>query len=265
MLDAGKYLMAFEYQLFKGNLFDTPDYQERLFDDAALEFFHQLASYVSNPKEEIDPTSTDNRTQSFLAISAVLEQTLAGSNVIAAQKGSETTSMYTLIRDALRKSQGVESGKVSYNQLKSHEAEILNNQDMALELLKARANILPLIVVSRITNIEQRSFFGKAWMIYKGSDASFDGLTVPALVETVSFMNKANETVKLLRDLRVPFEPHSRVKKLYAHMNLPQPGQGESSKRLPPDQRGARDALEAELVSGIQDYMKGPEAESVAK
>ncbi len=249
---AGKYCMAFEFQLWKSNLNDSPEYREQLFRDGMEEFFLDLARFLPDPSEALDPTSSKPRSQNFMAIASTIDGVNPNAQILARQRNEPEVSILSLIHDGLKKAQQVESGEISHAELKPFEQQVLIYQRQAIALLQARVNFLPVMLLSRISDIQSRALPIQAWMAYYGSTAKFEN--IEAITQGLEFISSANEEIRFLKSVGVEVQMNSTIRSLYKNMTLPEPGKSERSMRISSDKRGVRTAVEAALVKEINQF-----------
>jgi hypothetical protein len=252
LASAGIYCMAFEFQLWKSNLSDTPDYRDQLFRDAMEEFFLTLAKFMPNPNGKIDPTSSDSQMQNLMAIAATIDRVNTNALNLAKASKEKPTSILSLIEDTLRKASKVESGEIRHSELKPYEQQILVNQSAAVALLQARANFLPVMLLARISDVQRRSLPIKAWMTFYGSKAKFDNLE--AIQQGLEFITAANEEIRFLQEIGAPARINSKLKAFYNNLELPDPGQTDRTLQISAEKRETRTLVEKNLVNEINEF-----------
>ncbi len=160
LADAVTYFDAFEFQTFTGTGEDKAEGKmDLLLHDAMDEFFMTLTEFNSSLPDsspfamkviEQSPTfyenSQTNNQACFDALAATLHFTnrKLKENITALNAKDKTelqpVSFYSLITATLMKEKDINSGKIPDSQVKSWEAIILVNRDVALKLLQARHN-----------------------------------------------------------------------------------------------------------------------------
>lgn len=251
---AGKYCMAFEFQLWKDNLNDTPEYREQLFRDAIEEFFLDLARYMPDPSESLDSTSTKSQMQNLMAIAATIDRANPNAQVLAKSEHREPDTLWSLIESALNKADKVESGEISHDDLKPYEQQVLIYKSEAVAILQARANMLPVMLLSRISDIQNQSLPMQAWMAYHGSTAQFN--SIESMRQGLKFISDASLEIDFLRSHGYPARIGGTLKAIYNNMTVPQPGQSVTTLSLPKKQQATRTAVEKDLYKAIDDFKK---------
>jgi hypothetical protein len=256
---AGKYIMSFEFQLWKNNLNDTSEYRDQLLRDAMEEFFLDLARYMPDPSDAPDPTSSKAQMQNLMAIAGTIDRVNPNAQVMSRKdKTVQQYSIQGLIEEALQYSDQVESGEISLEDLKPWQQEVLINRDAAISLLQARANFLPVMTLARISDLQHRNLAMQAWMTYHGFTPSFDNLA--AMSEALTFIKSANDEIIFLKKIHVAPRIDGTLQSLYKNMNLPEAGTTIQSQHMKADKRVVRTKLEASLIKQLKtfrDYANG--------
>lgn len=250
---AGKYIMAFEFQIWKNNLNDTAEYRDQLLRDALEEFFLDLARYMPDPNEAPDPTSSKAQMQNLMAIAGTIDRVNPSAQMMARRKQAvEPYSISKMLHEAIKKSSQVESGETPLDQLRPFETQALINRDAAIALLQARANFLPVMALTRISDIQRRSLPMQAVMAYVGSTPDFSNLA--AMSEALEFITNANDEIFFLKSINVSPRLNGSLKALYKNMKVPEPGMTAQSQHMSAEKRKVRVGVEAALVSQIKKF-----------
>jgi hypothetical protein len=250
---AGKYCMAFEFQLWKNNLGDSDVYREQLFRDAMEEFFLELGRYMSDPNDAPDPTSSKANMQNVMALAGTIDRVNPNAQFLSRRfKSVQQVSISTMFHEALAKSAKVENGEIRVEDLRPFENQVLINRDAAIALLQARANFLPVMALSRISDIQHRSLPMQAVMAYIGSTPNLNNMA--AMTEALEFMTNANEEIRFLKSINVSPRLNGSLKALFKNMRLPEPGMTAESQRMSAQTRNVRAGLEAALVGQIKKF-----------
>lgn len=258
LAEAGFYNMAFEFQLWKDAGFDDEQNRQYLFRDAVNELFYRTAAWVQDPNSLVDPTSSDNDVRQFLAVAATLHKVNANAEQLAKLKNIPEVSVRDLIESALKKSSGVETGKIAQSDLTQSDVEILKAKRQAIQLLEARVNFLPAMLLSKITSVTQQGWIVQAWMTFVGTKASFDGLDVETIVGregTLKWITEANREYDFLLSIGYTPRIDSNLKRFYENMELPVAGKGSSDLQLKVEDRGARIDSENKILEQIHDFL----------
>lgn len=152
------YFQSFEFQFWNNNKsFDTEETRQRLFVDAANEFFRRAADiYNRIDTSKLTPTVDDPEKKSnemaFLALSAAMHMLNHHQEQIHEETGKtfELVSFYDMMKSALRKDKNGEA-------LTEAEAIFVTgtNKEISLELVKARTNMLLGLAVSYMIDLRE--------------------------------------------------------------------------------------------------------------
>jgi hypothetical protein len=249
---AGAYCEAFEFQLWKGEGRDTQDYLDALASDGLEEFFMRLREFTSDPTVATDPTSSKNNTKNLLALSAVLERVASISKNQPQLKDHQQLSLLDMLEEALAKSDDVETGKIAHEDLTLAEQQVLRYQDYALNVLETRANFLPLVALSFITDVQSHSLPVQAYMAYVGTKAQLGG--IEAMRSSLDYLKKANDVIRFLRKIHYNVRFDGTVKAFYKNLRLSAPGTSARSMNISVDERQARASVEAGLLNEINTF-----------
>lgn len=177
MVEAGKYFMAFEMQLWNQFGQDgTQAKRDSLAQQATKEFFFQIEELAKRDGSldlTAEPKPTDihsesNRMSAFNAVALALNQVNRKQLEFlgAMKKPSAVISMHSLILEALEAKSTVEN--LEYDKLGSKLPfirEILVHEDRAVQLLRAQVNLAPLVFIDSITKLSEKNIFAKGKML----------------------------------------------------------------------------------------------------
>ncbi len=255
---AGQFFMAFEFQLWEPACDSDTNKTaghisvklEHLYEDAANEFFREVANYLPDVTAQIDPTASDEATEDFLALSAAVH--LVNTNQIAMNLPlkRQNVSMLSLIEDTLKKKKAADEERLV---LQAFEHIIMFNEDKAVALLRARSNFLPVMLLSKIINVQNANILSKLWMLKIHSDAKFSQLNKDQVIEYTTWIHEANREISFLKSLGYEPSIHSNVTDFYKHMNLPEPTKTNGSQEVILNRRHS---LEVGLLSEINIFKK---------
>jgi len=116
-------------------------------------------------------------------------------------------------------------------------AKILQWEHEAVYLLQLRHNILPVMVMARTTDFQDRKDLSRAWMWWRGQKIDVSGANPEALKEWTSWLKKASQTRKDLRLMGIEPQYNRVLNDLVAGIDF---GQKEILGRSP---RNARERL----------------------
>lgn len=158
---AVKFVVAFEFQVWTGQKYDTHSYKETLIESGFEEFFRSLTgAFGGNTnyivETEISPASLirQGEAKSFLAIAAALHKTNDYSDLMEEWRKDHTSmSMLDLLEAALVRIRQFEDGIFPYEEFRAYEKVVYRYEKVVYKLLQARMNALLLIVMSKSTNI----------------------------------------------------------------------------------------------------------------
>lgn len=184
------FYQSFEFQFWNNNqTFDTVAIRERLFVDAANEFFRRAADvYNRIDTSKLSPTVDDPEKKSnemaFLALSVGMHMLNHHQEHIHQETGGtfQITSFYDLMKSALLKDKFGEP-------LTEAEAIFVTgtNKEISIELLKARTNMLLGLAVSYMIDLRQiddadLATKGSA-LLAKLSNGKYGKVKLPSLFE----------------------------------------------------------------------------------
>ncbi|MGK5082612.1 hypothetical protein WDW37_04840 [Bdellovibrionota bacterium FG-1] len=220
MAFAAAYFMAFEYQLYKADGFDTDDELARLKKDAVNEFFRVLDGY-NQGEYDISPASTNNNMMNLMALATAIHMVNTNLEIQGEKKNLPKMSMLQMLEDTLAKRKQFDAGELVPA---DWEHQILVNATKgyldSVYLLQLRANFLGAMVLDKLTNISHANFFRKGLSLLFHYNVD---LTIPNIQEFSEFTIWLNESIRT-RDflLNQEFDPRmdSKVVKLFRHMDL---------------------------------------------
>lgn len=249
---AATFCMAFEFQLWKDNLNDTPEYLDLLFGDAMEEFLNDMKRYMQDPNDPLDPTSSNAQMQNLMAIAATIDRTNTNAKVLAKKRHEDPTSIWSLMESALDKADRVENGEISHDDLKPYEQQVLKFKSEAVAILQARANILPLEALSLVSDIENHALPVQAWMVYHGSTAQFD--SSEAMRQSVDYLTQATKEISFLRKHGYSARINGSVKSVFNNLTVPDAGKSAKTLSLPKNKQASRISVETALAKAITDF-----------
>lgn len=163
LIEARKFIVAFEYQLYTDGLGQKDGKREYLIDEAFQELFQAAVSFETS---EIDPLADpshnekSNKQASFNALAAALHFVNRKQEDLHQDNSQvEVKSMYDMMMEALKE-------KNSQKQLSKAQEEILNHEKVAIQLLQARHNFIGTIILNNLTDLKKSWFTKIAHLLF---------------------------------------------------------------------------------------------------
>ncbi len=145
---AGKYHMAFEYQLWSGLSLDSTAHRDRLGALAIEEFLRDIQGLYISDRILPNPMSDDPKEAALnvlaTAMSAVdnVQQEIINADQSSGNPQLKPMTMLTLIKDSLSHAKEIQLGQKKLEEFPPFVKEVLNQENVALYLLKLRVNYL---------------------------------------------------------------------------------------------------------------------------
>lgn len=220
--EASKYFMSFELQLWTGQGQDhSLEKRDLLAQQAAQEFFLEIEELaprdgsidISAAPDSSNIYSTENRSASFNAMALGLHQTNRKQPLALQEKGLKELSMLSLVEEALLKDR---------NELHTGASrEILAHEERAIQLLKARFQIFPLVFIDMVAKIGDKNIAGKAKMLLMNWDADLNHMNATQLEYLkTEVLQQALHAKKLLEQIGHPTKLDSMTERLLSKMQL---------------------------------------------
>ncbi|MDR3608483.1 MAG: hypothetical protein P4M08_14030 [Oligoflexia bacterium] len=218
---AGVYMMAYEFQVWSADGSDTQEERDLLFSDAFIEFDKDLRNYLG-AQPSTDPTSSAPAMMNLYAIAATLHMENAQQIALLQKNPSiPKATMLSLIESVLRRNQLLQAGKISWNDLKPYEQQALANYKDLEYILQLRANLVPMLVLSKLTSLEYAGFVTKFLDLSMGFTADLQDLSVAETDTYTQYMQDANDTRDFLKSINVDPQYNWKLERLYHVMKLP--------------------------------------------
>jgi len=259
--NAGTYFMAYEMELWTNTGEDAgEDKRDILIQQGAQEYYMQMEGLAPRDNS-VDPTvqpdpehidSAKNRQASFNAFAAAMHQVnRKQADVLAANGGFAPISMLSITEEALLAKKSLASGTANLGTKELYIHEVLVHEDKAIQMLQTRYNFLPMMFIDGVTQIGDKSIFGKGKMLMMGWDCDLDKMNIEQIkfFET-EVLSQALEARNFMKKIGVQPKMNSMVTKLLNKMNLQ--GGGKSGKS-----NSALVAEQIKLVGMIHDLKKG--------
>jgi hypothetical protein len=259
---SGLYFLAFEFQLWSNLCLDAQSGErERLMQDAVDEFFRRLLGITHWTAAEIDPFAgknplkfgnVENEKASFNALAGSIERNNRKQES-AVEGENEAVSMLTLVETGLRAGKQIREHRASRTDFPAYVDIILQREELAIRLLKARTQVMGLAVLGYLTpmtrNISEGikfKYLGKKW------DLDFNELN-ESQVQLASFrLGEAIAARDMLQELGIKVPVHPGIAKIFSHMtvkNMP----GEAGAKVK-DLESPAARAQANLITQIKDY-----------
>lgn len=227
--NAGLYFQAFEFQLWNNLGLDKLTSQREVFMyDAAKEFFCHLLDISHtdevNPfagKGLFSPSASANEEMSFNALSIVLEEMNRKQLHMNAVTGKNAINMLSMIETALLAGKDMREGKSQLRDYPAYVEMILAHEKNAIRLLRARHQMLGLVVLTQLTKIGQNKlegfkykFLGSKWAI------DFTKLNEAELNLARFRLSEARRARDFLSQLGLQEELDPSIKSIYSHARI---------------------------------------------
>lgn len=198
------YFQSFEFQFWSNNTtYDTVETRERLFLDAANEFFRRATDIFNRiDVSELQPTMDNpdkySQEMAFMALSTAMHMLNHHQEYIHEKTGKtfEVVSFYDLMKAALEKDQ-----KGEY--LTPAEAVFVTgtNKRISIELLKARTNMLLGLAISFMVDLGEIDHVGLkekgSALLAKLSKGKYGNVRLTSLFETANIVTQKEINVRL--------------------------------------------------------------------
>lgn len=238
--EAGKYFMSFEFQLWTGfGQDETAEKRDQLLTDAASEFFKDLKEFTVEKAPWFNPFAKPNgkgnihdrvnKEASFNAIAAAMHRVNRKQEEMHAKNPNvKVLSMYDVILESLRLEKDLNEGRMNSASLKGYQREVLNNKDVAINLLQARHNFIGTIFLNEVlpqegvgasvrNGLNYYLHFGKKWTL----DLTQSKYNLPKLQQLAQYLMGLLNTRQALRDLGVEPQVDSTLAAFIAGLTLP--------------------------------------------
>lgn len=202
------YYQSFEFQFWNANQsYDTLEVRDRLFLDAANEFFKRLNDiYKKINPQEISPFNedpeTDNAEMAFHALALTMHMNNHHQEYIFKKSGEAfpLTSFYDLMKTALLK-------EFSNEDMKEHEKVFVTgiNKQISLDLLRARFNMLLALSLDHMVSqneLKQLPFFQNpgtllSAQVAKWTSGNWGKISLTSQFESANKATRADTLVRL--------------------------------------------------------------------
>lgn len=232
MSAAAAYYYSFEYQSWNEAIGATPTLKAAMLHRMVEEYFNDLSEY-RNRNDGTDATSKDNIREGLYALAAAMHRIDSDRERTPAEFfATDPDSVYSLVVNTLVQYRAAYNDKkISRDSLKLWQLKILQNETLAIQLLKIRANFLfasPLAIVAGMDSDRGfwrtigmqgiADFFSGAWKkIIGGSDPQYNLSRAELEYESLK-LEKALETRKALAQMGETLEVDQDVYDIYENL-----------------------------------------------
>ncbi|MGZ3696854.1 MAG: hypothetical protein ACXWPM_00880 [Bdellovibrionota bacterium] len=204
---AGEYFMAYEDQLWKNSGNDDQAALTELRHEAVQQFLHDLAQFIPAGKnKDTSPSNTDNNSMNTYALAFAMDLINPHYAKIAKDNKLTAVSMLDLIETGISDG-SLDSSLNPGTDENTADFEIQSNMDVALYLLQVRANFLPAVVLSKLSDINEPGFTG-TWAKLKDFlghwNMNYGDKSTPATIRFLTeTMKKANAERAFLSTVKI--------------------------------------------------------------
>jgi hypothetical protein len=221
-VEAGVYMMSFEYQLWDAK-FDTEEKRQVLYKEAIMELMDTLGNYIK-PGMPIDISTNKAELQNLMAFSAGLHKINSNQTANAEKYGYEAYSVLDLLQQALVMNQKLKSGEIISAEIPEWAEEVLKFEDRAVYLLELRYNFLMAMPIPKISGLDDKKAFVATFkkiglLLFKWT-ADFSGMNLFELKYEVQKVENGIKARDFLSSVGVNARTDSKLYKIYSHMRM---------------------------------------------
>lgn len=267
---AGQYFDAFEFQVWRNQDSDTDKVRNELFLDAFTQFFEEVQKYDPHLALNIDPTSHDGNQENLNALAATMHYVNRNQLEMAKETGARAVSVLSLLEDTLKLRASVNSGETSWESLPKYQQLILENEKIAVYMLRLRTNVIPVLLLANISRINdhhfdtgithwlgvpQLEFYGLRDLLLPFNTVNLQKSDRGPLERDLEWITETNREFDVLQnDLGLNPRICYVVRRLYVDLNLPKLKTPDSN-----EQAKDRSATTLEKTSGTESKdLSGP-------
>ncbi len=215
--NAGTTILAMHWQFWKGDYNDNMAELDSRLMWAAEALFLRLFKHV--PRDgNVDVLRPDRSFRGVGALGAKLDIVSDRFHDILKSKGMPDSIFYDLIVTALRNRNEIQRNE----QFPRATAKVLQWEQEAVYMLQLRHNILPLMVVSRLTDFQERGDARRLWMSITGQTVNLNSANPEQLKEWISWLEKATQTRADLRSMGIAPQYNVMLNKIIAGVDFGQ-------------------------------------------
>lgn len=222
--EASKFVMAFEFQLWKAFGADTAERRHVLYEDAVIEFFRSMAEWVPYDRDTA-PTSNDNAMKNLYALATAVHKINPNQHLMIEEAGGlPEVSFLTVVKDGLSQRLPLARGQVRVSELPVYIQEVLKEEQNATYLLRLRHSFLAAMALSKVSDTESRGdiskFFRKLGIYLFKWTADFDGLNEVQIREYAKWLNEASATRDFLVSVGLESKLDKKIREIYENMRV---------------------------------------------
>lgn len=203
------------FQYWKGDFSDTVETLDNRFVTSA-EAFYGLANGQIPRDFKIDKWFPNRSYKAMASLGAVMDEVRPEYNEALAKKGLKDLSLYDLTIMALQNRQASERKEI----LPKTVAKILFFEQEATYLLQLRHNYLPMIVLSRMSNLQETSTLQKMWKAVVPQTIDISKANPEQLRQWTTWLNKALKTRQALREMGIEPVYNSGMQKILQNVTF---------------------------------------------
>ncbi|HMN67946.1 MAG TPA: hypothetical protein PKC28_05345 [Bdellovibrionales bacterium] len=217
---AGTAIESMLFQYWKGDFNEDVAILDMRFRLAAEAFFGRVTDHIPYDFSAAlcAVCRPDNDYLAVAALGAYLDKLDDNYERSLRERKLPRLSFYDVIVEALRNRESGERVEI----LPRTAAMVLQWRREATALLQLRHNILPMMALGRITDLQDRGFFGQAWMWLFGQTVSLDKGDREMLKEATVWLRKAEQTRADLRAMGIEPVYNSQFRDLIAGVDFGQ-------------------------------------------
>jgi hypothetical protein len=255
--------VAFEFEVWSGQGQDQfPGRRDELSKDAVQEFLHFLSTVAHWDIEDLNPfaqpasgllsgelfssTETLNQKASFNAAAAALHKTNRKQEFTSQNEGVEVLSMFKLLETGMLAGLEIQAGKKTIQDFPPYVDEVLREEGLVIKLMQARYNMLGLVLLGRMTKIQDSLMTGVGLKILH-NDWKFDlsNINHSQLKFFKLHLEFAAETRRLLEKLHQPVSLDKDVKQIFKNLTMKAAVQAKSGSDLDKDRTTFSELIKA--------------------
>lgn len=236
MINAAKYYMAFEFELWSGQGQDREiDRRHVLAKDAVEELFNHLKTVSHWDDEDLDPfanpetpsltpeiISKKNQMAVFNALAATVHYTNRKQDPVTDKNNIPKLSMYSLIEESLLAGAEIRRGAKRIADYPIYVDEVLKTEALAIQFLKARYNVLGVMIIGQVSRISKSLWDGvKIKILNQKWNLETEKMSPSEVRSYRALLDQAEKTKQLLVRLGVSVELDKSVKSIFSKMQIP--------------------------------------------
>ncbi len=227
--DAAFTILAMHFQFWEGQYDqDINELDKRLELGAELLFDRLFKHIPRNPK--VDVARPDLSYRGMAALGAKMDEVDRRYERGLVRRGLPHMTFYDYVVQALRNRDALARSEA----LPRAAAKILQWEPEAVYLLQLRHNILPVMVLARLTDFQDRKDMRRLWMWWSGQKVDLSKINPEQLKEWTLWLKKAKQTRKDLREIGIEPQYNSMFNELLEGVDF---GQKEIMAKTNPNAR----------------------------